>query len=64
MMLPRPAVHHAAADVAFEAAGVRLGVLLPCRGIVHAATGAGEFFDRPDAVGHCTESVFGTRPEA
>jgi hypothetical protein len=35
-------------------------MLLPCRGVVHAATGAGEFFGRPDAVGHCTESVFGT----
>jgi hypothetical protein len=64
MMLAGPAVHHAATDAAFEAAGVWLGVLLPCRGVVHAATGAGEFFDRPDAVGHCTESVFGTWPEA
>ena len=58
MMLAGPAVHLAATDVAFEATGVRLGVLLPCRGVVHAATGAGEFFDRPDAVGHCTEIVF------
>jgi hypothetical protein len=29
-------------------------VLFPCRGVVHAATRAGEFFGRPDAVGHCT----------
>jgi len=53
-MLPRPGVHHATADAAFEVARMRLGVLFPCRNVVHAATGAGEFFDRPDAVGHCT----------
>ena len=57
VVLAGPGMHHAATDAAFEAAGVRLGVLLPCRGVVHAATGAGEFFDRPDAVGHCTEIV-------
>src|SRR5947209_41159 len=59
MVLAGPAVHHAATDAAFEAAGVRFGVLLPGCGVVHAAAGAGEFLDRPDAVGHCTEIVFG-----
>jgi hypothetical protein len=64
VMLPRPGVHHAAANAALEATGMRLGVLLPGRGVVHAATRAGEFFDRPDAVGHCTASVFGTWRQA
>jgi hypothetical protein len=59
MVLAGPGVHHAAADPALEAAGMHFCVLLPCRGVVHAATRAGEFFDRPDGIGHCTESGLG-----
>jgi hypothetical protein len=57
-------VHNAAADAAFEAAGVRFAVLFPRRGVVHAATGAGEFFGRPDAVGHCTSLFLDAWQEA
>ena len=40
------------ADSTFETAGMLVRMLLSCGGVVHPATGAGEFFDRPDADGH------------
>jgi hypothetical protein len=40
------------ANPAFEAAGTPMLVFLPGRGVIHPAARAGEYFGRPDAVGH------------
>ena len=49
---PGPCVDLAGADLAFESARMLVLMLLPCRGIIHPAIGAGKIFDRPDAVSH------------
>jgi hypothetical protein len=45
------------AEAALESAGIFVRVLLFRRGIIHPATGAGEFFGCPDAVGHDANDV-------
>ena len=47
-----PGVDLGLANPAFEIAGMLLPVLFPRCGIIHSATGAGKFFDRPDAACH------------
>jgi len=48
-----PGVDFGLADPAFEMAGMLVLMLLSRRGVIHAATGAGEFFGRPYAACHC-----------
>src|SRR5512138_847840 len=52
VMIAGPDMNLGGADRAVEAAGMLVGVLLLRRRVVPAATGAGELFGRPDAVGH------------
>jgi hypothetical protein len=47
-----PGVDFGLANPAFEFAGMLVGMLLSCCGIIHPATGAGKFFGGPDAVCH------------
>ena len=47
-----PCVDLSIARTTFEAARMLVRVYLFCRGVTHPATGAGEFFCCPDAVGH------------
>ena len=47
-----PGVDFGLAHPAFEIARMLVRVLFPCRGVIHSATGAGEFFGRPDAACH------------
>ena len=47
-----PGVNFGLANPAFEIAGMLVPMLLPRRGIIHSATGAGKFFGGPDAACH------------
>ena len=47
-----PGVDFGLANPAFEFAGMLVRMLLPSRGVIHTATGAGKFFGGPDAVRH------------
>jgi hypothetical protein len=47
-----PGVNFGLANPAFEIAGMLVPMLLPRRGIIHSATGAGKFFGRPYAACH------------
>ena len=47
-----PGMNFGLADPAFEFAGMLVPMLLPRRGIIHSATGTGEFFGGPDAACH------------
>jgi hypothetical protein len=47
-----PGVDFGLANPAFEIAGMLVLMLLPRRGIIHSATGAGKFFGGPDAACH------------
>jgi hypothetical protein len=52
MMTAGPGVDLGGTDAASETAGMLVRVLLSRRGVIHPATGAGELFGGPDAVGH------------
>ena len=52
LVIAGPGVDLGVANPAFEAAGALMLVFLPCRGVIHSAARAGEYFGRPDAVGH------------
>ena len=52
MMAAGPAVHLGTTDAATEAPGAPIRVFLSCRGVIHPAAFAGEFFCGPDRVGH------------
>ena len=54
-MMAGPCVDLSIARTTFEAARMLVRVYLFCRGVTHPATGAGEFFDCPYAVGHATD---------
>jgi hypothetical protein len=47
-----PGVDFGLANRAFEIAGMLLPMLFACRGVIHAATGTGEFFGGPNAACH------------
>ena len=47
-----PGVDFGLANPAFEIAGMLVLMLLPRRGVIHSATGAGKFFGGPDAACH------------
>ena len=47
-----PDVDFGLADPAFEISRMLVQMLFPRRGVIHSATGAGEFFGRPDAACH------------
>lgn len=48
----RPGVHFGLAHPAFETARMLVRVLFARGGVIHPATGAGEFFGGPDAACH------------
>src|SRR3954447_12974741 len=52
IIVARPGVDFGLANPAFEFAGMLVGMLLPCCGVIHPATGAGKLFGGPDAVRH------------
>jgi hypothetical protein len=47
-----PGVDFGLANPAFEIAGMLVPMFFPRRGVIHSATGAGEFFGGPDAACH------------
>ena len=52
-----PRVDLAIANITVETAGTLVLAFLSRRGVIHPATGAGEFFDCPYAVGHAANNV-------
>src|SRR5579859_2462368 len=64
---PGPGMDLGIADLAVETAGMLVRMLLPGRTIIHPAIGTGEFFSRPDAVGHARYPLpavlFSVRPD-
>ena len=56
-----PGMHLSIANPAIETARALVLMFLSCRGVIHPATGAGEFFGRPDAVGHISYPLAAVR---
>jgi hypothetical protein len=52
IVIAGPCVNLAAADLAAEAAGMLVGVMLTCRGVRQSAIGASKIFGRPYATCH------------
>jgi hypothetical protein len=47
VVIARPRVHPAPANVTAECAGMLVGMMLPCRGVRQPAVGAAKIFGRP-----------------